>query len=92
MKKQRGFINIIIVIILGLAAAKYFFGWSIFDAAETPEGQGTVVYIRKVLDTIWSYLSYPLTWIWNEVLEPLVRVGWDYLKEVIKNRGFSSSE
>jgi hypothetical protein len=71
MKKQGGFISTIIVVILALAAAKYFFNWSIFDAAETPEGQGTVVYIRRVLDIIWSYLVYPLSWIWENLLEAI---------------------
>lgn len=75
MKRRGGFISTIVVIILALAAAKFFFDWDIFDAAETPEGQGTVVYIRRVLDVIWSYLAYPLGWLWEN------------LKELIQNRG-----
>jgi len=69
MKRSGGFINTLVIIILALAAAKYFFGWSIFDAAETSEGQGTVVYIRRILDTIWYYLGYPIAWIWENLKE-----------------------
>lgn len=83
MKKQSGFISTLVVIILALAAAKYFFDWSIFDAAASPEGQGTVIYIRRILDTIWYYIGYPVTWIWNQILEPLINLGWDKLKESI---------
>ena len=80
---NKGFVSTLVMIIVALAAAKYFFGWSIFDAAASQEGQGTVVYIRKVLDTIWHYIGFPVTWTWNAVLEPLVDLGWEKLKEKI---------
>lgn len=68
---NKGFVSTLVIIILALAAAKFFFDWDIFDAAETPEGQGTVVYIRRVLDVIWSYLLLPLSWIWENVMEAI---------------------
>jgi hypothetical protein len=89
MNKKRGFIGMIILIILGLAALKYFFDWSIFDAAETEEGRGTVTYIREVLNAVWRYIETPVVWIWNEVVWPIVEWVWNKLLEIIKNRGFS---
>lgn len=89
---NRGFISTLVVIILALAAAKYFFDWSIFDAAATPEGQGTVTYVRRILDVIWSYIGYPIAWIWNEIVMPILRVGFGSLQELIQNRGFSFND
>lgn len=90
MKKDKGFISIIIVIILGLAALKYFFNWSIFDAAASPEGQGTIGYIRDILNTLWRYIGAPVTWLWNNVIWPLLDVAWQGLRELIE-RGRGSA-
>ena len=51
MKKDRGFIGTLLLIIAGLAALKYFFDWSIFDALESEKGRATVGYIKDVL--VW---------------------------------------
>lgn len=69
MKKSNGFISWLILIIVALALLKYFFNWSIFDAAASEQGRGTINYIRDVLDTTWSYLRTPVTWIWERILE-----------------------
>lgn len=91
MKKDGGFIGLIILIILGLAALKYFLDWDIFDAASTEEGQNTIGYIRNVINTVWSYIGSPLMWIWNEVAWPLISFVWDFLFDLIKNRGMDST-
>lgn len=62
----------IFLIIIALALLKYFFDWSIFDAASSEEGKGTILYVRDILNTIWSYLAAPLHYIWNEVIWPLL--------------------
>lgn len=74
--KERGFISLIVVIILALAALKYFFNWSIIDALSSEEGEGTVSYIGDVLNTVWKYIGPPLMWIWHEVVWPLVSLIW----------------
>lgn len=84
MKKNGGFISTIIMIILGLAAAKYFFNWSIFEAASTPEGQGTVGYVRDILNAIWRYIGAPVIWFWNNVAEPLLDIAWSALQEILE--------
>jgi len=67
--KQKGFISWIILFIIALALLKYFFNWSIFDAAETDEGKSAILYIRDILNFIWYYIEAPVKWIWQRILE-----------------------
>ncbi|PIQ66621.1 MAG: hypothetical protein COV96_00535 [Candidatus Zambryskibacteria bacterium CG11_big_fil_rev_8_21_14_0_20_42_18] len=67
--RQKGFISWIILFIIALALLKYFFNWSIFDAAATEEGKSTITYIRDVLNFLWSYIEVPARWIWQRILE-----------------------
>jgi hypothetical protein len=71
---NRGFIGTLFLIIVGLALLKYFFDWSIFDAAATEEGRATIDYIRKILNAIWSILAVPATFIWNEIFVPVFEI------------------
>jgi hypothetical protein len=72
LKFQGGFIGYIILIVAALALLKYFFDWSIFDALTSEQGKDTISYIRGLLDLIWSYLSVPVNYAWNEVIWPLI--------------------
>lgn len=63
MHKQRGFIGYIFLILIALAALKYFFDWSIFEAATTEAGRATVgymkdilVWIKEFIISLWSYV------------------------------------
>ena len=71
MKKDNGFFSWVILIIVALALLKYFFNWSIFDAAASEQGRSTINYIRDVLNTTWSYIRTPVIFIWQRVLELL---------------------
>jgi len=71
MKRDKGFISWLILIIIALALLKYFFDWSIFDAAASEKGRDTINYIREILNTIWSYIRTPVLFIWRQVLELL---------------------
>ena len=86
MKKQedRGFIEIVVLIIIALAALKYLLDWDIFDAAASEEGQGTISYLRKIFDTVWTYIGSPVTWTWNNVFWPILELGWRSLQEFIE--------
>jgi hypothetical protein len=87
-RKNDGFISLIITIIIALALAKYFFDWSIFEALETEEGQGTVGYIRAIWDIVWKYIGSPLTWAWDQVIWPILNMAWQGIQEVLaKGRG-----
>ncbi|MEK7176761.1 MAG: hypothetical protein AAB719_00465 [Patescibacteria group bacterium] len=71
MKKQGGFISWLILIIVGLALLKYFFNWSIFDAASSEKGQATISYLRDILNLTWKYIGTPVMWLWDRVVELL---------------------
>ena len=82
--KNRGFIGTIFLIIIGLAALKYFLNWSIFDAAESEQGRSTIIYVRDVINIVWSYLAEPLTFLWNEAVWPLIDMFWQALQAFIE--------
>ncbi len=84
MKNRRGgFIGTIVLIILGLAALKYFLNWDVFDAASSEQGKGTIAYIRDIVNTVWSYIGTPLSFAWNEVAWPIIKIAWDNLQSFI---------
>jgi hypothetical protein len=62
-KDEQGFVQFILLIIIALVAAKYFFNWSIFEAAQTPEGKGALDYLKELVFwlkdsavALWSYI------------------------------------
>lgn len=69
MKREGGFISWLILILVSLALLKYFFNWSIFDAAASEQGKNTISYIRDILNLTWSYIGTPVMWIWDRVVE-----------------------
>ena len=83
MKKDQGLIGYVILIIIGLALLKYFFNWSIFEAAATPQGQETASYTHRVISTIWSHLSVPFHFIWDKILAPILNIFWNTIKDFI---------
>lgn len=74
----------IILAILALALLKYFLNWSIFDAIESPQGQDTISYMRNVINVIWSYTAGPVTFVWNEVLWPLIQFAWQSFQMILE--------
>jgi hypothetical protein len=75
--RDRGFIGIIILVVIALVLLKWFYDWSIFDAAATPHGQDTIGYGQKVINTIWSWISGPVLFIWSKILWPLLNMIWN---------------
>jgi hypothetical protein len=91
MKKNEGFISLIIIIVIALAAAKYFFGWSVLSAISSSEGQGTVGYLKDVWNVVWRYIGAPLNWAWDNVIWPLLDVAWTGFQQLLElGRGASS--
>jgi hypothetical protein len=82
-KGEKGFITTLLIIIIALAALKYFFNWSIFDAAASEEGRGTISYIRDVLNRVWSLVETPVEFAWNEVVRPLFSFAFDSLRALM---------
>jgi hypothetical protein len=63
MKKDRGFIGILLLIIIALVLLKYFFSFSIFDFAQSEEGREVLEYVKKV----FVYLKELLVRAWNYI-------------------------
>jgi len=76
MKKDRGIIGLAILAIIALVLIKYFLNWDIFDAAASLQGQGTISYTHQLLNTIWSYISFPVIFIWTQIVWPLLLLIW----------------
>ena len=51
---NKGFINLIIIIIIGLALLKFFFDFSIFDILEMDRGRATLEYVKELLKGLWD--------------------------------------
>ncbi len=61
---ERGFIEIILIVILALAALKYFFDFSIFEFLGSEEGKGILDYVKEIIlwikETVialWNYIQ-----------------------------------
>lgn len=73
---DKGFIGLIILIIIALVLLKYFLNWSVFQAAATPQGQETVSYTHQIFNTIWSHVATPLTFVWERIFHPILSLAW----------------
>jgi len=83
MKKEKGFIGYIILVVIALILLKYFFNWSIFEATATPQGQETVSYTRHVIDVIWVYVNPIVMWVWNNIIGPIFHLLWGTLEKIL---------
>lgn len=83
MSLKRGFIGTIILIIVALALLKYFFGFDVLEASQTPQGQSTVGYIKAVVETVWSYISGPVVFVWDKIIWPILNLGWTSLQALL---------
>jgi len=77
MSRERGFIGLIVLIVIALIILKYLYDFSIFEAAASPQGQGTISYTHQLLNTIWNYIQMPVTFAWEKVVWPLLGMIWD---------------
>lgn len=80
---QKGIIGLIVLIIIALILAKYFWNFNIFDAAASPQGAATVSYTQQVLSTIWSYIATPATFIWNQIIWPVLGLAWQSFQALL---------
>lgn len=63
----------IILIIIALGLLKYFFNWSLVDFLKSEQGKDVVSLLKGILSTLWSYLSKPLAFLWDEVIWPIIK-------------------
>ena len=82
--KERGFIGKIVLILIALALLKYFLNWDIFDAASSDQGKSTILYVRDLINLIWSYISFPVTFAWDKIVWPIISLSWDNFNRFIE--------
>lgn len=74
---------IIVIVIIALTLLKYFLNWDIFDAASTEQGKSTILYIRDVVNLVWSYISAPVVFIWHRIVWPILDITWNNFNNFI---------
>lgn len=82
-KEDRGFIGLLVLIIIALALAKYFLDFDLFEAADSNQGRETVGYTGQVLRLIWTYIGEPVSFVWNRIVAPLAVLWWQTFKAFI---------
>lgn len=80
MNKEKGFLKIIILIIVALALLKFVFDFDVIEFIKTPKVQDTLHYIwYDIIVFLWeNYIRTPLSWAWDQV-KHLTKLGWDSL-------------
>lgn len=81
--REQGFIGLVILIIIALALLKYYLDFDVFAAAGSPHGQETIGYTARVVRVIWSYISTPVTFVWNQIILPLIKVAWTAFEHLL---------
>jgi hypothetical protein len=76
---KRGFIGAIVLIVLALAALKFFFHFNIVDFLKSPDVVSFFSYIKKFFHIIWfKYIGGVFWYIWNDIV---IDVIWKTLGE-----------
>jgi hypothetical protein len=72
MKKDQGFIKLIIIIVIAIIILG-FLGIDIKQVVESPTTQHNFSYVTQVLLYIWDhFLKVPAMFIWDTVILPLI--------------------
>ena len=74
----------ILLIIVALAALKYFLNWDVFDAASSEQGRSTIDYIRDIINTVWSVIGYPVSLVWDNIFWPILKLAWQSLQSFLE--------
>lgn len=83
--KTKGFISLIITIVIALALAKYYFDFNIIDFLNSPKVVEVWTYIKKFFEIIWgNFIAEPFFYVWNEIIIGLfwkwIVIGFDIFK------------
>jgi hypothetical protein len=71
MKKNRGFIKVVLIIIIALVILSYF-GIDIKKTVESPTTQDNISYIKETSTNVWNtVLKAQVISVWENILAPL---------------------
>ncbi|MCI5050903.1 MAG: hypothetical protein MRY57_01185 [Candidatus Pacebacteria bacterium] len=78
---EKGSIRWIILIIIGLIIASYFFDFSVQEAIEDEQTQSNFEYIKThALNFYNAYLRQPINFFWNEIVIDII---WENLQNIL---------
>ncbi len=68
MKREGGFIKIILLIILALVVLG-FFGYNLRDITNSPNVHDNLVFVWDLLVKIWhNFIVTPVLWLWDKLV------------------------
>ena len=74
MQKNKGFVKMIVLIIIGILILSYF-GFNLKSIAESPTSQSNFSYVWGTLSYVWdTFLAGPAIWVWNKII---VGIFWE---------------
>ncbi len=65
MNTNKGFIKLIIVIVIALIILGYFFNIKITDVISAPNVQANLSWFWNIIVNIWNFITYPIVFVWN---------------------------
>ena len=72
MNKDKGFVKLIIIIVIALIVLGYF-GFDIKKAIESPVARTNIEYAKDATVYVWNkYLKGPVTYLWKEIFLELI--------------------
>ena len=82
-QKNKGSIKWIILIIIGLVLASYFFDFNVQEAVEDEQTQSNFNYIKNHLVNFYdTYLRQTIDYVWNDVFIELI---WNNITDQIES-------
>ena len=73
---KKGFIGIIALIVIAIILLSYL-GFDLKKIFTSPSVINNFSYVWGIIKTIWlNYLSVPFTFVWNQVVVPLMQILW----------------
>ena len=70
---ERGLVRWILLIVIAIVLASYFFDFSVQDAVEDEQTQSNFGYIQKNAIEIWdTYLASTANYLWNDIFIELI--------------------
>jgi len=82
MKTNRGFVSLIILLVVILIILGYF-GFNLREIVQSPKVSDNLNYVWNLVVSLWNHiLVIPATWIWNNIVIGLI---WNNLSKLISH-------
>ena len=65
MNTKKGFIRLVILVVIALIVLGYFFNIKITDVIASPNVQANLNWLWDIIVKIWNFITYPIVFLWN---------------------------